>query len=211
MGIKTGKIVTAKNIDFLNKIGASKNELIKPKTTGGVYEIIQKFGTAFANDLAKKLNAIGSVSTGALIDSFSFKYYDKGTVLEFTFSLNEYYKYLDQGRKAGGKFPWDITKGLDPTGTGNVIYQWVKTNGYSLKKDIVARKSHSKYSPLVRNQLALAYLIGNRMKRKGTKGNKFWTSTVNDGRMAKLSRDLSKALGFEVIINIKNYVNEIKK
>jgi hypothetical protein len=213
VGIKSANIRTIRNIQFLDKIGAgNKDDLIKPTTTGGVLDIVQKFGVKFTNDLAKKLNNLGAIDQGNLINSFDFTYGKEDTKMVFNFSLNDYYKYVDQGVKAGGKFPWKGTD-LTPTGQGNVLYQWVKRNGYKLPQKHTENKSLKKkfsvYDKLTRNQLTLAYIIGNRIKHKGRKGNKFFTSTVEDGRINKLSKDLSKALGFDVQVEIKNFVKEI--
>lgn len=213
MGIKSANIRTIRNVQFLDKIGAgSKDDLLKPTTQGGVLDIIQKFGNKFTSDLAKKLDQFGNIDQGNLTNSFRFTYAKQNEKLEFEFRLNDYYKYLDQGVKAGGKFPW---KGTDvtPTGQGNVLYQWVKRNGYKLPEKHTAntslKKKFSIYDKLTRNQLTLAYLIGNRIKHKGRKGNLFFTSTAEDGRVQKLSKDLSKALGFDVQVEMKNLAKEI--
>lgn len=213
MGIKSANIRTIRNVQFLDKIGAgNKDDMLKPTTQGGVLDIIQKFGVKFTNDLAKKLNNLGNIDQGGLVDSFKFTYAKQNEKLEFDFSLNDYYKYLDQGVKAGGKFPWNGTD-LNPIGQGNVLYQWVKRNGYKLPEKNNAsgrvKKKFSIYDKLTRNQLTLAYLIGMRIKHKGRKGNLFFTSTAEDGRVEKLSKDLSKALGFDVQVEMKNLAKEI--
>lgn len=204
MGIKanyTIKVPTA--TEFLESIGKSKDDFIHTKNRGGVFDVIHAFGVKFASDLAKKLNELNDIDTGKLIESFDFEVKRFGTNYVWQFSLLDYYKWLDKGSKPG-KFPWDSSKGVEPLGKGNVLYHWVKRNNYLMTGEGVPKKK-------ITNQKTLAYLIGRKIKLKGRKGNDFFTSTVKDGRIDKLTKDLSKALKSEVVINIKEYVKEIKK
>ena len=205
MGIKANyTIKTPTRLAFLEKIGKSKDNFILQQNKGGVFDIIYTFGDDFTHTLAKKLQEFNNVDTGKLIDSMDFTIKRFGTDYTWQFSMNEYYKYLDQGTK-GGKFPWDLKYGTpkeNPAGKGNVLFQWVKRNNYMLPGKFRTKKQ---------NQLTLAYLIGMKIKKNGRKGNRFFTSTVEDGRISNLSKDLSKALGVDVVIDIKNFVKEIKK
>lgn len=217
MGIKANyKIKTPNRVGFLNRIGVSKDDFVKKETKGkGAMEIVYRFGVDLQKDLAERLNELRSVDTGDLITSMTFQMKRFGTVLRFSFLLNDYYKFLDKGVKPGGKFPWDSSKGIQPDGQGNVIYQWLKRNNIvmynrgtvsSIKTKRLKVKGGKKS-----NQLTLAYLIGRKIQKKGRKGNKFFTTTVKDGRIQKLQEDLSEALKTDIIIDIKDFVNEIKK
>jgi len=204
VGIKANyTIKVPSSTEFLERIGTSKDDFIHVKNRGGVFDVLHTFGTKFAADMAKKLNELNDIDTGKLIESMTFQVKRFGTNYVWEFSMNEYYKWLDAGSKPG-KFPWDKSKGLDPTGQGNVLYQWVKRNNYLMTGEGVPKKK-------LTNQKSLAYLIGRKIKLKGRKGNDFYTSTVNDGRIEKLTKDLSKALKSDVVINIKEYVKELKK
>ncbi len=214
MGIKANyRIKPVSKTEFLKNLGASKDDFLKPETKGGVFDIIQAFGISFANDLAKKLQELNDIDTGNLIDSFNFKIKRFGQNYSFTFNLNDYYKYLDQGRKPGGKFPWDKTKGNDETGDGNVLYQWVKRNNYLMFNKNVTQSIKTKKTTVrggkVQNQLTLAYLIGRKMQKYGTEGNHFFSKATKDGRIDKLTKDLSIALKTDVVIDIKEFVKEI--
>lgn len=221
MGIKANyRIKSVTKTDFLNSLGDSKDSFLKPTTKGGTFDIIHAFGVDFAGDLAKRLQELNDIDTGDLIDSFKFKIKKFGQKYEFTFNLNDYYEVLDKGRRPGLKYPW-VGTDYSPTSKGNVLYQWVKRNNYLLfnknvTQNIKTRKfkikgGNEKLTGKEKNQVALAWIIGNRIKKHGTKGNKFFSSTTKDGRIAQLSKDLSIALKTDVIIDIKEFVKEIKK
>jgi hypothetical protein len=48
----------------------------------------------------------------------------------------------------------------------------------------------------------LTYLVSRKIKNKGYKGNNFYTSVVDDGRLDKLKKDLASVLKSEVDIEI---------
>ncbi len=205
MGIKANyKIKVPTKNDFLNDLGTDKDNFVKVNNRGGVFDIIYSFGVDFTNDLAKKLNDLNSIDQGKLIESMDFTIKRFGTVYTWEFSMNEYYKFIDKGVKAGGKFPWDSSKGFEPLGRGNVLYHWVKRNNYLMTGAKAPKKKKT-------NQSTLAYLIGRKIQRKGRKGNNFFTSTAEDGRIGQLQRDLQKALKLDVTINIKEFIKELKK
>ena len=199
MGIKANyTIKTPTRLAFLEKIGKSKDNFILQQNKGGVFDIIYTFGADFTKTLADKLQEFNNIDTGKLIDSMDFTIKRFGTDYVWTFSMNEYYKYIDQDRKPGGKLPFEYYKGK------GVLFQWVKRNNYMMT-GLKAPKNKKK------NQETLAFLIGRKIKLRGRKGNRFFTSTVEDGRISKLSEDLSTALKVDVVIDIKNFVKEIKK
>lgn len=203
MGIKANYTIKVPNkTDFLSSIGVDKDSFITVNR-GGTFAVLHDFGVKFAADLAKKLENDSNIDTGRLVESMTFQVRRYGMSFVWEFSMYDYYKFIDQDIKAG-KFPWDKSKGNTPTSQGNVLYQWVKRNNYKLLGGDAPKD-------LVKNQLSLAYLIGRNRKLNGRKGSRFFTSTVKDGRIAKLSADLSKALKSDVIINIKEYVKELKK
>jgi hypothetical protein len=202
MGIKNGKIKTIKDTDFLSQFGQGRGDFIKVGRKGGVAEILALFGNSFLETLARKLNDSGNIDTGEIIDSMKFTLKRFGRNYSFEFSLNEYYKFIDKDIKPGGKFAWDKSKGIDKDGKGNVLYQWVKRNNYSMSNGPKNKKQ---------NQLSLAYLIGRKRQKVGRKGNRFFTNTVDDGRIQKLNKDLTKALKTEVTIDIMEFTKELKK
>lgn len=192
MGIKANyRIKTPTEVEFLRGFGVNPKDFIKVNRRGGVFDILRTFGAEFTADLATKLNDYNNIDTGKLIESMKFSLKRFGTVYSFQFSLNDYYKYLDAGRKAGGKMP--------PPG---VLLAWVKRNNYTMSNGPKNKAT---------NQKSLAFLIGRKLKLKGRKGNKFFVSTVKDGRIKQLNDDLSKALKTEVTIDIREFVKEIKK
>lgn len=208
MGIKSNyRIKTPTEVEFLKGFGSEPGDFVKVGRRGGIFDILRAFGSEFTFDLAKKLNDLNNIDQGKLIESMTFRLKRFGKDYTFEFRLNEYYKYLDKGRKPGGKLPFEYHR------QGGVIYEWVKRNNYFIE-DGISRKTGKPFKAPkghVNNQIALAAIIGRKIKKFGRKGNKFFTSTVKDGRIKELNADLSKALKTEVTIDIKEFVKELKK
>lgn len=190
--------------DFLKNLGTGKDEFISKDTKGGIADILYAFGEQMVDDLAQKLSDKDKVASGDLISSMRFSFPKFGTTYNFVFTLEEYYKWVDAGRPKGKLPPFDA------------INKWANTKkNFALDtfrrdaKGRVIQKKFKTFSKVSRVGIIEAIRWG--IYRKGIKPTNFWTSTVEDGRIAELEKDLSVALGKEVQVNILEYVKEIKK
>lgn len=126
------------------------------------------FANALKDALADNdINASGTLSKS--IDGFVE--FD-GKWLSVGITLEDYYKYVEYGRKRG-KFP--------PI---NKIREWIRI------KPVVPRSNNGKLP--TENQLA--YLIGRKIAREGTKPQPFFARTIKD---------------FDLLDKVLNLVNEL--
>ncbi len=80
------------------------------------------------NDIKQALNAQNKSASGKLISDTRFEVIDTGSLLSLTMKAPAYYKYVDEGRKPGGKQP--------PIGK---IQQWIKRKGIDANPFVIAR------------------------------------------------------------------------
>lgn len=142
----------------------------------------------------KKANASGSLSQSILANPGNSTREEASIVI----SYNAYGNEADQGRKAVG-FSKDKRNKLQPS-----IYRWVISPGKSQAFSSVASDKKQARS--------LSYAIATNILKKGTKGNKWLTDVVgkNNEKLNKfISQEISKALGKDVSVLIKNEVENL--
>lgn len=142
----------------------------------------------------KKANATGSLSQSILANPGTSTREEASIVI----SYNAYGNEADQGRKAVG-FSKDKRNKLQKS-----IYRWVISPGKAQAFSAVASDKKQARS--------LSYAIATNILKKGTKGNKWLTDVVgkNNEKLNKfISQEISKALGKDVSVLIKNEVENI--
>lgn len=142
----------------------------------------------------KKANATGSLSQSILATPGTSSREEANIVI----SYNAYGNEADQGRKAVG-FSKDKRNKLQSS-----IYRWVISPGKSQAFSSVASDK--------RQARSLSYAIATNILKKGTKGNNWLTDVVgkNNEKLNKfISQEISKALGKDVSVLIKNEVENI--
>lgn len=142
----------------------------------------------------KKANATGSLSQSILATPGTSTREEASIVI----SYNAYGNEADQGRKAVG-FSKDKRNKLQKS-----IYRWVISPGKSQAFSSVASDKKQARS--------LSYAIATNILKKGTNGNKWLSDVVgkNNEKLNKfISQEISKALGKDVSILIKNEVENL--
>lgn len=122
---------------------------------------IKEITNLFAAALKDKLEENGSNATHQLSNSIKDIVKFDGKYLTVSIQLEEYYKYVEYGRKAG-KFP-PIEK----------IKEWIKVKP-------VLPYTRGKRLP---NENQLSYLIGRKIAREGTRANPFLEPTIRDFKL----------------------------
>jgi len=124
--------------------------------------------------------------------------------VQFDLKLNEYYKWVDEGRKPGDRPPVDD------------ILQWINTKPLIIqskvdltkvnKKGLVVKRRASAIEKLTieEEKRKVAYLIARKIERKGTTATNFYSSVVTEERFNKFAKDLSEAFKQDIIISIKD-------
>lgn len=126
-------------------------------------EVLQRFGEYFIEEARRNLLNDGSNASGTLTDSMVFNVIVDDSHYEVTVTLEDYWYYVENGRKAG-KFP--------PLGK---IEEWINV------KHIVPQVGHlsngKTYLPTVKQ---LAFLIGRKIAKEGTEGTGFFSRSKED-------------------------------
>lgn len=179
-----------------------------------IIDILGDWGKQFEDDLRANLLSKENNPTKSRL-SASIKY--KATVLKgdtfiIQIGINDYYKFVDEGRKPG-----NVSKqGQDKIG------EWAARRGYIGKfqqnnlKQRLERQAKNKTNRKKKVLKALKfdkakkqfkYLVSRKIKMKGYKGNQFYSEIVNDGRVEALEKILSDTIKREVKLEILKNVN----
>lgn len=168
-----------------------------------VLDVIELFGEEKVKELVNNLERSKSVASGNLSESVRFTVNIFGSTYRFNLLLADYYEWVDKGRKPGKMPP-----------TKNIL-KWIGQRGLEVSalKGYGKNKAAGKVSIATNLQKtrSLAYLIAKKIGEKGTKGNKFFSKSINRNEVAKLKRRLSEGLKKDVIVEIRQIKKEIKK
>lgn len=113
-------------------------------------EVLNEYAQAWANAYKAELIAEGKRATGDLIRSVSGEVVIENDVYSAVLNVADYYKYVEWGRKKGGKMP--------PI---SAILKWVQV------KPVIARPNT--LTGLVPTQEQLAYAIAKSIQQNGIK------------------------------------------
>jgi hypothetical protein len=181
-----------------------------------VESILNDFGVSLVKDLqdslAKKQKAKASKYGSAynpnsdLANSIKFTISNKEGGVYFSLTMNDYWRFVDLGRRAGN---------VSKEGQSKISY-WIKKKDVDpvsiiMKMRMQAREKkgiQSVYKPRVKLTFAKAtkaftFLTARKLKKKGYDGNSFFTEVINDGRVEVLKELIQKELNreIEIIIN----------
>jgi hypothetical protein len=170
--------------------------------TVNVKAYLEVAGAALVDALGKALPDTVD-ATGALRKSIRFTIKPYGLAYHFDLSLADYYEWVDKGRKPG-KLPWDKSKGLGDA--GNVILQWIVDKKFVMRNNKLERKTKGSKLKKVSDNLMLsrkvAFAIGMKIKKQGSRGTHFYSNTVPDW-IENLKKELPKAYGRDILISVK--------
>jgi hypothetical protein len=124
--------------------------------------------------------------------------------IKFQLVLDDYYKWVDQGRSPGNRPPVEN------------ILKWISDKPLKLKSRVDLTKLNKKGIPIKRRATTeekktiedekrlAAELIADKIERKGTSATNFYSSVVNEERFNKFAKELSEAFKQDIIISIKD-------
>ena len=135
-------------------------DLYKDLDYKGLEQIVMDFVAAYKRNLI----GAGTTATGSLNESIKGKIKQKGKWIEISINLNEYWKYVEKGRKPG-KFP--------PV---DAIKEWIKI------KPVLPRPYNGKLPTTDQ----LAFLIGRKIATKGIKPRPILQNTIDTFGLASM-------------------------
>lgn len=131
----------------------------------------------------------------------------KGENTAYQMLMADYYQWVD-----GSRNPGNVAESADIEG-------WVKrknTNPVKIisemreraadEKNIKRRKKPYKKPSFGSAVKQFAFLVRRKVQNKGYKGNKFYSSVLNDGRVDKLRKDYAIAAKEDIIIEVKEEI-----
>lgn len=137
-----------------------------------------------------------SDATSALRESIRFTIQPFGLAYHFDLHLADYYKWVDEGRKAGKMPP--VAK----------LIKWIADKKFIFQDNKLARARNDRKSKLSRVSdnlkltTKLAWAIAKKISKEGTQGTNFYTPVVKLWQ-ENLKRELPKAYGRDILITIK--------
>lgn len=167
-----------------------------------VERILENFGVRLVKDVRKSYNTEQKKKASRYSASFnensrlegSMKYVIKETSdsVELDFLMNDYWKFVDKGRK----------KGPVSRQGQKLISDWIKRKGINAQS-IIQQMTESKKKPTYAKAVSqLTFLIARKKKYKDTEGTNFYTKIINDGRLEDLKIQLRTEVKKDIIISI---------
>jgi hypothetical protein len=160
-------------------------------------KILENYKQIIFDALAESLNKNDKVARGGLIQSISINIRSFATNMVMEISMADYWKYVDGGRKKGSKMP-PIDAMLKHIANRGINYKGIQNTYKNKKGQLVKRKK-----PLAKEKAlrTLAFLIGRSISKKGIKPTNFVDEAFDNNILDNMSRDLSTALGREILID----------
>lgn len=176
-----------------------------------VNSIVEQFAIKLVSDLRKSLKdknvTYGGGQESRLAASIKYKIsYSKGLTMDI--SMNDYYKFVDQGRGPGPA--WSQKKrgqgSNNESPFSSKILKWVKKDP---KQEGMAKKfAQEKKMPFNKAAKTLAFLIYRKIRKEGYKGNYFFTNIINDGRQELLAKQIREEYGKEIKNNLDKWQSQ---
>lgn len=206
---------------FLKSGGLSRLGTDRPvsQNLGTVKAMLALYAEEFITLANQKLNENNSVNTGTLSDSIDFQVTRMGTAFNLKLLVADYYDYVNKGVQGKGKKNQNKTspykfKFINPSKSHvEAIRKWIKEGRQKVKvSDIKYGKTRQegKAIPIGKKEQSLAYIIARSTKQKGLRATNFWDDSFNT-TFKDLGLQLSKALGFDINIDLNNIVQGVKK
>ena len=166
-------------------------------------DVLYKYKAEIIDALRKNLIEHDKDQPGKLLQSIDVTIEERGQKLVFELEMEDYWIYVDQGRRPGGKMP-----------PSQALLEFIKVRGLKLNTKSV-RKFKNKTIRKAQKQISrdkalksLAFLIGRGIKKKGIKPTHFFSDIINDNLKERLKQDLTIALQKDIEIDIKSAFND---
>lgn len=166
------------------------------------YQVLEDYVEIVTKAITDSLDKHGKEATGRLKQSVRVYPTIYGQKISLVVEMEEYWKYVEEGRKKGSKQPPPETM-LKHLANRGYWYATGLKNLQNFRKDkkgnMVKRKK-----PMAKDKAlkSLAYLIGRGIKKHGIKPTHFLEEAV-DGFEQQLKRDLVAAIGRDIEVQIE--------
>jgi hypothetical protein len=165
-------------------------------------DVLMIYSQKFIDALHKSLEKNERFASGLLWQSIKAPVKIMGQKVVMEITMNDYWKYVNDGRKAGSKQPPQdaMLKHIANRGIGYVDMQ----NYYKNKKGLKVKRK----TPLSKDKAlkTLSFLIGRKIKQKGIKPTHFADEVIESSLRLEMEKELSKSVGRLIKVEISNVV-----
>lgn len=164
------------------------------------YELLQEYEQIITDSLFKSLEKNDKVASGLLAQSIEAKTVIFGQKVSLQVYMNDYWKWVDEGRKKGSKQPPQdaMLKHIAVRGEWHVKKVSDLSRFRTVKGKQIVRKTPL---PLDKARKTLAFLIGRSIKKHGIKPTNFVEEGLA-GIQKQLENDLLEAVGRQIEIEL---------
>lgn len=176
-------------------------------------DVFYKYKAEIIEDLRQNLINKDKDQPGKLIQSIDVDIETKGTKITFALSMEDYWKFVDEGvdgykNSRGSQYKFKQFGKRIPI---NGLKKFIAARGISPNKKIVTsgKKRVVKKKKVISKEKqldSLAFAIGVRIKEKGIEPTHFYTDVINPDLIARMTKDLTIALGKDIELNIKESI-----
>lgn len=165
------------------------------------YTILKEYEQTIIDGLIKSLENNNKIAGGMLAQSIEAKTKIFGQSISLQVYMNDYWKYVDAGRKKGGKQPPQdaMLKHIALRGEWHVKKVNDISKFYTNSKGLKVQRKNP--LPLDKARKSLAFLIGRSIKRKGIKPSNFVDEGIA-GIERQLEIDLLEAVGRQIEVQL---------
>lgn len=148
-------------------------------------EVLNRYGREIAAHSKNNLEFENKIASGDLYNSIRYIVEENDNAYEIDIELEDYWKYVNDGRKAGGKFP--------PI---NKIEEWIR------KKPIIPYRGRSGKLPSIEQ---LTFLISRKIAKDGIAPSHFMDKAV-EVSMKDFEKDVQNALSADIGNELKSEI-----
>ena len=185
-----------------------------------VGDILYNYSEKIVENLKKNLEKSGANASQSLWQSIAPIVKVFGEKYTMTISAEDYWKFVDMGIKGrdstfpeSAASPFKFKNKMPPVSAFSGATGWIAMKGIPLREQIKMNISQKTYKPrkkklsdiVKRKNLSVAWGIAKTIQKKGVRGTHFVSDYLNESFYANLKNDISKAIGKDVTIQIKNY------
>lgn len=163
------------------------------------YDILKKYSEKFIDAIHTSIEKNDRLAKGLLWQSVKAPVKVMGQKVVMEITMNDYWKWVNDGRKAGSKQPPQSAM-LDHIANRGISTKRIE-NFYKNKKGLQIKRKKP-ISP-EKARKSLAFLMGRSIKKKGIKPTYFLDEVLESDLIKEMESELSKSVGRMITIEIK--------
>ena len=163
------------------------------------YDVLKNYSQKFIDAIQSSLEKNDRLAKGLLWQSVQAPIKVMGQKLVMEIRMNDYWRWVNDGRRAGSKQPPPQAM-LDHIANRGISTKRIE-NFYKNKKGLQIKRKKP-ISP-EKARKSLAFLIGRSIKKKGIKPTHFLDEVLESDLVTEMESAISKSLGRMITLEIK--------